>query len=74
MIQPPAKVTERSVRMREFDQNRVDALLPSQMAEKAELVGVDKTRLDTLSLMALAVLAGAFVAFGSLFSVKDCVG
>ena len=44
----------------------IDALLPAEMAEKAEHVGVDKTRLDTMSLLALAVLAGAFVAFGSM--------
>jgi len=35
-----------------------DALLPVEIAEKAEAVGVAKTRLDTLSLLALAVLAG----------------
>lgn len=46
----------------------IDALLPRQMAERAEQVGADKTRLDTASLMALAVLAGSFIAFGALFS------
>ena len=35
----------------------IDALLPAEMAEKAEHVGVEKTRLDATSLMALAVLA-----------------
>ena len=54
--------------------NSVDALLPLEMAEKAERVGVEKTRLDTTSLMALAVLAGAFVAFGSMFSVIVSAG
>jgi formate/nitrite transporter len=44
------------------------------MAERAEQIGVEKTRLDTLSLMALAVLAGAFVAFGSMFSVVVTAG
>lgn len=46
----------------------VDALLPQQMAEKAEQVGADKARLDTVSLVALAVLAGSFIGFGALFS------
>jgi formate transporter len=54
--------------------NAIDALLPLEMAEKAERVGVEKTRLDTTSLMALAVLAGAFVAFGSMFSVVVSAG
>lgn len=49
--------------------NAIDALLPPQMAEKAEQIGMAKTRLDTMSLMALAILAGAFIAFGSMFSV-----
>ncbi|EHK52533.1 formate/nitrite transporter [Mesorhizobium alhagi CCNWXJ12-2] len=44
------------------------------MAQAAEQIGVDKTRLDTLSLLALAVLAGAFIAFGSMFSVIVTAG
>jgi formate transporter len=54
--------------------NSIDALLPAEMAEKAEHIGVDKTRLDTMSLLALAVLAGAFVAFGSMFSIVVSAG
>jgi formate/nitrite transporter len=54
--------------------NSIDALLPPAMAEKAEHVGVDKTRLDAMSLLALAVLAGAFVAFGSMFSIVVSAG
>jgi len=54
--------------------NSIDALLPPEMAERAEQIGVEKTRLDTLSLMALAVLAGAFVGFGSMFSVVVTTG
>lgn len=52
----------------------IDALLPAEMAEKAEHVGVEKTRLDAMSLLALAVLAGAFVAFGSMFSIVVSAG
>ena len=48
----------------------IDALLPAEMAEKAEHIGVENTRLDTMSLLVLAVLAGAFVAFGSMFSIR----
>ncbi len=46
----------------------IDALLPREMAEKAERIGTDKTRLDTASLLTLAVLAGAFIAFGAMFA------
>ena len=52
----------------------IDALLPPEMAEKAERIGADKTRLDTLSLLALSVLAGAFIAFGALFSIIVTAG
>jgi len=52
----------------------IDALLPPEMAEKAEHIGVEKTRLDTMSLLALGVLAGAFIAFGSMFSVVVSAG
>lgn len=54
--------------------NFVDALLPPEMAQRAESVGVEKTRLGTLSLMVLAVLAGAFIAFGSMFAVIVTAG
>jgi formate transporter len=39
------------------DNRGIDALLPAEIAEKAEAVGVQKTKLDTSSLLALAVLA-----------------
>jgi formate transporter len=52
----------------------IDALLPQEMAEKAEHVGVAKARLDTVSLLALAVLAGAFIALGSGFSFVVVAG
>lgn len=49
-------------------QHGIDALLPPAMAQKAEQIGAAKAQLDTLSLLTLAVLAGAFIAFGALFS------
>jgi formate/nitrite transporter len=51
-----------------------DALLPAEMAAKAELLGIQKTRLEPLSLFALAVLAGAFISFGGLVSIVVGVG
>jgi formate transporter len=46
----------------------LDALLPDAIARKAEEIGVAKAKRDTLPLFALAVLAGAFIAFGALFA------
>ena len=46
----------------------LDALLPSQVARKAEDVGVSKARLGAMETLALAVLAGAFIAMGAVFS------
>ena len=58
----------------ELHGNSLDALLPQEMAEKAEQIGVDKTRLGITRLLALAVLAGAFIGFGSMFSVVATAG
>jgi len=52
----------------------IDALLPAEIAEKAEAVGVQKTKLDVLSLMALAVRAGAFIALGAMFATTVLAG
>lgn len=60
--------------MNEFTPCGIDALLPQEMAEKAEQVGVEKTRLDATKLLALAILAGAFIGFGSLFSIVVMAG
>jgi formate/nitrite transporter len=51
-----------------------DALLPAEIARKAETVGAQKTRLDVLSLLVLAVLAGAFIAFGAMFATAVLAG
>ncbi len=56
------------------DDQTIDALLPPAMAAKAEQLGAAKARLDTLSLLTLAVLAGAFIAFGALFSTVTVAG
>jgi formate transporter len=56
------------------DDLRLDALVPPQMAAKAEQVGVAKAGLDFLSTFTLAVLAGAFIALGALFSTTVGAG
>lgn len=53
---------------------RLDALLPREMAEKAEQIGADKTRLDLASLLTLAVLAGAFIGFGAMLATIAAAG
>lgn len=52
----------------------IDALLPPDMALAAEELGVKKAGLDTLSTLALSVLAGAFIALGAVFSTTVTAG
>jgi len=47
---------------------RIDAWLPPEMAERAESVGVKKANLDFWTMLALGILAGAFIALGALFA------
>jgi formate/nitrite transporter len=51
-----------------------DALLPADMARRAEEVGVRKAAMDPMSMLALAVLAGAFIALGATFSIVAISG
>ena len=46
----------------------MDGLLPPEMARKAEQIGVEKADQEILLTIALAVLAGAFIAFGAVFA------
>jgi formate/nitrite transporter len=52
----------------------VDAVVPQSVALKAEAVGAAKVRLETLPLLALSVLAGAFIAFGAVFMTTVLAG
>jgi formate/nitrite transporter len=47
--------------------NSIDAWLPPEMAERAESIGVKKAGLDFWTMLALGILAGAFIALGALF-------
>jgi formate/nitrite transporter FocA (FNT family) len=60
--------------MNTTNEHGIDALLPAEIAEKAEVVGVNKARLDLVSLVALAVLAGAFIALGAMFATTVLAG
>ena len=52
----------------------VDAFIPPEMAVKAEDVGVKKASMGPRNTFALAVLAGAFIALGALFSTTVTAG
>lgn len=52
----------------------IDALLPAAIAKKAELVGAQKCRLSFWPLLMLAMLAGAFIAFGAIASTTVSAG
>ncbi len=52
----------------------IDALLPLEIARKAERVGAQKVRVDAITLLVLAVLAGAFIAFGAMFATTVLAG
>jgi formate transporter len=52
----------------------LDALLPEDVARKAEALGVAKARRDLVSLLTLSVLAGAFIALGAMFLTVVATG
>lgn len=51
-----------------------DALLPPDMARRAEDAGAAKAAMNAQALFALAVLAGAFIALGGVFSTTAVAG
>jgi formate/nitrite transporter len=52
----------------------LDALLPPEMAVKAENLGVAKAALPAATTLMLAVLAGAFIALGAVLSTSVTAG
>jgi len=50
------------------DQISLDALLPPNMAAKAEDLGVKKANLKVLNMFVLGILAGAFIGIGAIFA------
>jgi len=51
-----------------------DPLLPAAVAARAEQGGVKKASTDILTLLVLAVLAGAFISFGAVFATSVGAG
>jgi formate transporter FocA len=52
----------------------LDALIPAEMAARAEAAGAKKAHLPALSMLVLSVLAGAFIALGAIFSTTVAAG
>ena len=50
-----------------MDPLKIDSLLPAEMASQAESLGIAKANMPYLKTLVLAVLAGAFIAFGAVF-------
>jgi formate transporter FocA len=53
---------------------QLDALLPPDMATKAEQIGVKKAGMNWVAMFVLAVLAGAFIALGAIFATTVVAG
>jgi formate/nitrite transporter len=53
---------------------RIDALLPAEMARRAEYIGVSKAEAPKLKTFALAILAGAFISMGAIFATTVAAG
>ncbi len=53
---------------------QIDALIPAEMAGRAEKVGVTKVSLPASKMFVLALLAGAFIALGAVFSTIVVTG
>ncbi len=53
---------------------RIDALLPQEMASRAEYLGARKAEMSFLRTVMLAILAGAFIALGALFATTVSTG
>jgi formate transporter FocA len=57
-----------------MNETRIDALLPAEMAARAEYLGVQKAETSVLKTFALSVLAGSFIAMGSVFATTTAAG
>lgn len=57
-----------------MSETHIDALLPPEMAARAEAIGVRKAEMPFLKMFMLAVLAGAFISLGAIFSTTVSAG
>src|SRR5512142_1696687 len=70
MIQPSKSATLENA----MSEIRIDALLPQEMASRAEYLGVRKAEMPFLKTFMLAILAGAFIAMGGIFATTVSAG
>jgi formate transporter len=54
--------------------NSIEALLPREMAQRAEKTGAVKAEMNATTMLILAVLAGAFVGLGAIFATTITTG
>ena len=52
----------------------IDALLPAEMAHRAETLGIKKAEMNLTTMFILAVLAGAFIALGGMLATIAVAG
>jgi formate/nitrite transporter len=52
----------------------IDALIPAEMARRAEIIGVRKAEMAGVTMFSLSVLAGAFIGLGANFSTVASTG
>ena len=52
----------------------IDALLPAEMAVRAEQIGIRKAEMPALTMFTLSVLAGAFISLGAIFATIVSAG
>ena len=53
---------------------RIDALLPAEMATRAEYLGVRKAEMPAFTMFMLSLLAGAFISLGAIFATTVSAG
>lgn len=53
---------------------RIDALLPAEMATRAEYLGVRKAEMPVFTTFMLSILAGAFISLGAIFATTVASG
>ncbi len=54
--------------------SNINSFSPDEMAHKAEVISIKKTKLDTASMFVLAFLAGAYIAFGAVIATTIATG
>jgi formate transporter FocA len=53
---------------------RIDSLLPAEMAQRAEYLGVRKAEARLVPMIVLSILAGAFIGLGAVFATTILTG